>query len=34
MSISKKRAKEIKSVRDEDIDYSDILELSESFFLS
>ena len=32
MSISKKRAKEIKSIRDEDIDYSDIPELSESFF--
>lgn len=32
MSISKKRAKAIKSIRDEDIDYSDISELSESFF--
>ena len=32
MSISKKRAKAIKSIKDEDIDYSDIPELSESFF--
>ncbi len=32
MSISKKRAKEIKSIKDEDIDYSDIPELSKSFF--
>ena len=34
MSISKKRAKAIKSIRDENIDYSDIPELSESFFKS
>jgi len=32
MNISKKRAKEIKLIRDKDIDYSDIPELSESFF--
>ena len=32
MSISKKRAKAIKSIRDENIDYTDIPELSESFF--
>jgi len=32
MSISKKRAKAMKSIRNEDIDYSDIPELSESFF--
>ena len=31
MSISKKRAKAIKSIKDKDIDYSDIPELSESF---
>ena len=34
MSISKKRAKTIKSIKDKDIDYSDIPELSESFFKS
>ena len=34
MSISKKRAKAIKSIKDKDIDYSDIPELSESFFKS
>ena len=32
MSISKKRAREIKSIKDEDIDYSDIPELDEQFF--
>lgn len=32
MSISKTRCKEIESIRDEAIDYSDIPELDESFF--
>ena len=32
MSISKKRLKEIEAIKDEDIDYSDIPELDESFW--
>jgi len=32
MSISRKRLKEIKSIKDEDIDYSDIPELDENFW--
>ena len=32
MNISKKRVKKIKSIKDEDINYSDIPELGESFF--
>lgn len=32
MGISKKRIKEIKSIRDDDIDYTDIPELDEKFF--
>lgn len=32
MSISKKRAKEISSMKDDQIDYSDIPELDASFF--
>ena len=32
MSISKKRLKEIKAIKDEDIDYSDIPELDENFW--
>ena len=32
MSISKKRLKEIKAIKDEDIDYSDIPELDETFW--
>ena len=32
MSISKKRIKQLKSIKDKDIDYSDIPELDESFF--
>lgn len=32
MPISKKRLKEIKSIKDSDIDYSDIPELDEEFF--
>lgn len=32
MSISKKRLKELKAIKDEDIDYSDIPELDASFW--
>ena len=32
MSISKKRLKELEAIKDEDIDYSDIPELDESFW--
>ena len=32
MSISKKRLKGIEAIKDEDIDYSDIPELDESFW--
>ena len=32
MSISKKRIKELKNIKDEQIDYSDIPELDESFW--
>ena len=32
MSISKKRLKEIKAIKDKDIDYSDIPELDETFW--
>ena len=32
MSISKKRAKKIKAIKDKDINYSDISELDENFF--
>ena len=32
MSISKKRLRKIKSIRDSDIDYSDIPQLSETFW--
>lgn len=32
MTISKKRLAEIESIRDEDIDYSDIPELDENFW--
>lgn len=32
MSISKKRLKEIESIKDKEIDYSDIPELGNSFF--
>ena len=32
MSISKKRLNEIKAIKDEDIDYSDIPELDETFW--
>lgn len=32
MSISKKRLNEIKNIKDENIDYSDIPELDENFF--
>ena len=32
MAISKKRLKEIEAIKDEDIDYSDIPELDESFW--
>ena len=32
MSISKKRLKEIKAIKDEDIDCSDIPELDETFW--
>jgi len=32
MTISKKRLKEIKAIKDEDIDYSDIPELDERFW--
>ncbi len=32
MSISKKRLKEIEAIKDEDIDYSDIPELDQSFW--
>lgn len=32
MSISKKRIKQLKSIKDKDIDYSDIPELDENFF--
>ena len=32
MAISKKRLKDIEAIRDEDIDYSDIPELDESFW--
>ena len=33
MSISKKRLKEIEAIKDKDIDYSDIPEADESFWL-
>jgi len=32
MSISKKRIKQLKSIKDKDIDYSDIPELDKNFF--
>ena len=32
MAISKKRLKDIEAIRDQDIDYSDIPELDESFW--
>ena len=32
MAISKKRLKDIEAIRDEDIDYSDIPKLDESFW--
>ena len=32
MSISRKRLKQIKNIKDEDIDYSDIPELDEDFW--
>ncbi len=32
MTISKKRLEEIKAIKDEDIDYSDIPELDETFW--
>lgn len=32
MSISKKRIKQLKSIKDKDIDYSDIPELDANFF--
>jgi len=32
MTISKRRLKDIKAIRDEDIDYSDIPELGDDFF--
>ena len=34
MSISRKRMKEIKNIKDKDIDYSDIPELDEDFWAS
>lgn len=34
MTISKKLLKEIEAIRDEDIDYSDIPELDESFWVN